>query len=228
VDGGVTWKEITGGGLPARLTGKIWVAVANTTNAQRVFVIGDAGLYRSDDGGATWHQMAADDQRIRNGQGGYNCGVYVDPQNPDVVYTINTVSYKSADGGKTFTGSRALAATTLQQMDRSDERAAHPLRQTGRIVSPTAAARGALGTTSRPTDLPSPSTTRFRTGSTARSRTSCHPHANPRQLGAITPLDWNRSRVGRVGHIIADPADPNTVYASVRILIRIPASSGST
>src|SRR5512146_3343180 len=31
IDGGVTGKEITGGGLPGRLTGKMWVAVANTT-----------------------------------------------------------------------------------------------------------------------------------------------------------------------------------------------------
>ncbi|HWJ13742.1 MAG TPA: hypothetical protein VNS10_08350, partial [Gemmatimonadaceae bacterium] len=102
-DGGLTWKEIVGNGLP-RLTGKASVAVAMNTNAQRVFVIGDWGLYRSDDAGGTWHQMAADDQRIRNGQGGYNCGVYVDTQNPDVVYTVNTSSYKSTDGGKTFTG----------------------------------------------------------------------------------------------------------------------------
>ena len=43
-DGGVTWTEITGGGLPPRLTGKMWVAVAINTNAQRVFVIGDTGF----------------------------------------------------------------------------------------------------------------------------------------------------------------------------------------
>jgi photosystem II stability/assembly factor-like uncharacterized protein len=103
-DDGVTWTEVSGGGLPARMTGKVWVAVANKTNGQRVFVIGDWGLYRSDDGGATWHQMAADDPRIRNGQGGYNCGVYVDPDDPERVYTFNTASYVSTDGGRTFTG----------------------------------------------------------------------------------------------------------------------------
>jgi len=102
-DGGVSWREITGGGLP-RLNGRTSIAVAMRTNAQRVFLISNTGLYRSDDGGATWRQMAADDQRIRNGQGGYNCGVYVDPGNPDIVYTVNTASYKSVDGGKTFTG----------------------------------------------------------------------------------------------------------------------------
>ena len=102
-DGGLTWKESSGGGLP-RLNGRTSVAVAMHTSAQRVFLIAGSGLYRSDDGGATWRQMAADDIRIRNGQGGYNCGVYVDPANPDIVYTISTSSYKSTDGGKTFTG----------------------------------------------------------------------------------------------------------------------------
>jgi hypothetical protein len=44
VDDGVTWTEVAGGGLPARMTGKIWVAVANKTNGQLVFVIGYWGL----------------------------------------------------------------------------------------------------------------------------------------------------------------------------------------
>ena len=83
-DNGLTWSEIAGGGLP-RLIGRTSVAVAMGTNAQRVFLITNAALYRSDDGGSNWRQMAADDDRIRNGQGGYSCGVYVDPQNPDIV-----------------------------------------------------------------------------------------------------------------------------------------------
>src|SRR5260370_19248130 len=74
------------------------------TNAQRMFLIGNFGLYRSDDGGTTWRQMDAADRRIANGQGGYNCGIYVDPKNPDVVYSVNTAMYKSTDGGNTFTG----------------------------------------------------------------------------------------------------------------------------
>ena len=100
-DGGVTWREISGNGLP-RLSGRSTVAVAMHTNAQRVFLYGDQGLFRSDDGGTTWRQMAKDDERIVGA--GYECGVWVDPKNPDVVYTIRTSSYKSVDGGQTFTG----------------------------------------------------------------------------------------------------------------------------
>ena len=46
--------------------------------------------------------MAADDRRIANGQGNYTSGVYVDPKNPDIVYTLATSSYRSLDGGNTF------------------------------------------------------------------------------------------------------------------------------
>jgi len=98
-DEGLTWKEITGGGLPT-LAGRTGVAVAANTNAQRMFLIGTFGLYRSDDGGATWHQMDAADRRIAGS--GYICDVYVDPKNPDIVYTLNTSSYRSLDGGQTF------------------------------------------------------------------------------------------------------------------------------
>src|SRR3954469_15259792 len=105
LDGGVTWKELTGGGLP-RISGRTSIAVANGTNAQRIYFTTNIGLFRSDDGGATWKQMDASDTRIRNGQGGYNCGVYVDPGNPDIVYVFNTASYISRDGGNTFTGFR--------------------------------------------------------------------------------------------------------------------------
>ena len=103
LDGGVTWKQVTGTGLP-RLYGKASIAVAMNTNAQRVYLITNDGLYRSDDGGASWRQMDPSDKRIRNGQGGYSCGVYVDPKDPDVLITFNTAAYRSVDGGESFTG----------------------------------------------------------------------------------------------------------------------------
>ena len=77
------------------------------TNGQRLYVVGGAlqggsGLYRSDDQGATWKHMAGTDTRIGNGQGAYSSGVWVDSQNPDILYTVSTAVYQSTDGGKTF------------------------------------------------------------------------------------------------------------------------------
>ncbi len=103
LDEGKTWTEITSN---PSTTGRIGVAVAMHTNGQRIYVVGAAqqngsGLFRSDDQGATWKHMAGDDTRISGG--GYICGVWVDTQNPDVLYTLSTAAYKSTDGGETFT-----------------------------------------------------------------------------------------------------------------------------
>jgi photosystem II stability/assembly factor-like uncharacterized protein len=103
-DEGKTWTKITT--LP-QYNGRISVAIAMHTNAQRVYVIGTplqgaSGLSRSDDGGQTWQHMAGDETRISNGQGNYSSGVWVDSQNPDIIYTIATTIYRSTDGGKTF------------------------------------------------------------------------------------------------------------------------------
>ena len=103
-DEGKTWTKVDT--LPP-YTGRISVAVAMHTNGQRVYVVGGAlqggsGLYRSDDQGATWQHMAGDDTRVGNGQGAYSSGVWVDSQNPDILYTVSTTVYRSTDGGKTF------------------------------------------------------------------------------------------------------------------------------
>ncbi|MGH9729173.1 MAG: WD40/YVTN/BNR-like repeat-containing protein [Candidatus Acidiferrales bacterium] len=102
LDEGKTWTEVTSSPLT---TGRIAVAVAMHTKGQRIYLIGAAqqnasGLFRSDDQGATWKHMAADDRRISGRD--YICGVWVDTQNPDVLYTLSTAGYKSTDGGETF------------------------------------------------------------------------------------------------------------------------------
>src|SRR3989440_9388929 len=103
-DQGKTWKKVET--LP-QYNGRISVAIAMHTNGKRIYVIGTplqgaSGLSRSDDQGTTWQHMAGDETRIANGQGNYSSGVWVDTQNPDIVYTIATTVYRSTDGGKSF------------------------------------------------------------------------------------------------------------------------------
>jgi photosystem II stability/assembly factor-like uncharacterized protein len=102
-DEGKTWTEIKIPPFPGRVS----LAIAMHTKGQRMYIVGNSiergsGLYRSDDGGATWQHMAAKDARISNGQGAYSSGVFVDSQNPDIVYTMSTAMYRSTDGGATF------------------------------------------------------------------------------------------------------------------------------
>jgi photosystem II stability/assembly factor-like uncharacterized protein len=102
-DEGKTWTEIKIPPFP----GRVAVAIAMHTDGKRMYIVGNdiekgSGLYRSDDGGATWKHMAGNDTRISNGQGSYSSGVFVDPENPDIVYTVSTAMYRSTDGGVTF------------------------------------------------------------------------------------------------------------------------------
>jgi photosystem II stability/assembly factor-like uncharacterized protein len=103
VDGGKTWARVTGNGLPTGELGRVGLAVAPGTNAQRVYAIvgaaadKDSGLYRSDDGGAHWQAMGGADLASS-----YFDRVTVDPKDPDVVYVMNRSVARSTDGGKTF------------------------------------------------------------------------------------------------------------------------------
>lgn len=102
-DGGDHWEQLTGHGLPSEELGRMGIAFARR-NPKRIYLIADAkegGLYRSDDGGENWERVSKD-PRIW-GRGWYFCEVSVDPKDADTVYVPNTSTYRSRDGGKTFT-----------------------------------------------------------------------------------------------------------------------------
>ena len=103
VDGGITWRQITGHGFPAEGVGRIGIAVAPGGNGRRVFALVDAhagGLYRSDDAGNTWRRVSSD-HRIWM-RGWYFGGVTADPREPNTIYVANTSLYRSTDGGEHF------------------------------------------------------------------------------------------------------------------------------
>ncbi len=101
-DGGSTWKQLTGHGLPEGVLGRIGVTVSGA-NPKRLWAIVEAekgGIYRSDDNGDSWH-LLTDDHRFRQ-RAWYYSHIFADPKSPDTVYILNTAVYRSSDGGKTF------------------------------------------------------------------------------------------------------------------------------
>lgn len=104
-DGGDTWTAITNNpGLPSGLKGKIGVTVS-PAKADRVWAIIEAkddkaGVYRSDNGGATWEQLTGNRDLIQRPW--YYCHIFADPQDGDTVYINNLKMWKSTDGGKNY------------------------------------------------------------------------------------------------------------------------------
>ena len=101
-DGGATWTQLKGNGLPEGDWGRVGVTVS--ADGRRVYALIDAGkkagLYRSDDGGNTW-TLANSDSRLTSRSWYFNQPT-IDPNNPDVVYVPNVALFRSDDAGKTI------------------------------------------------------------------------------------------------------------------------------
>ncbi len=105
LDGGNTWKKLTQG-LPTgeQGLGRIGFGIS-PSNSKRMYATVDAreysGIYRSDDHGENWMRVSTDGRIY--GRGSDFAEVRVHPKNPDIVYSANVSSYRSDDGGYTWT-----------------------------------------------------------------------------------------------------------------------------
>ncbi len=128
--------------------------MAPTTNSNRVYALieaKDGGLYRTDDGGETW-TLQNGDNRFKQ-RAWYYTHVFADPKNPDVVYVLNTASYRSIDGGKTFASiciRRTATTTASGSIPANPKRMIERQRRRRRLSPLTADAAGRVRGTSRP------------------------------------------------------------------------------
>ena len=218
-DEGVTWKEITGGGLPP-LNGKITAAVAMHTNAQRMYLIGPVGigLWRSDDGGANWRRMAANDDRIADGQGNYNSGVWANTGNPDIVYTVATSSYISTDGGQNFTGWKGSPGGDDPQvlwLDPTDSKRMLLGGDQGASISQDGGDNWSLWYNQPTAQIYHVSVDNsYPYWVYGTQQDACAVATRSRgDLGEITFLDWLPNPGFERGPIVADPLNPKIIYA---------------
>ncbi len=218
-DGGITWKQITGNGLPTVNWGRSGVAVAPGVGGKRIYVIIDAkekkgGLFRSDDGGATWRKIT-EDPRIETSW--YMGEIFVDPKNPDGVYVPLQNFYRSTDGGKSFTAIKGapggddyhtmwIDPTNPQRMILGTDQGATISVNGGETWSPWY---------NQPTGEFYRVATDHRFpywvyGPQQDSGTAAI--ASRGNNGQITVRDWYPVGPGESGYTIPDPMDPDVVY----------------
>ena len=100
-NGGKSWRKLKGG-LPGGDLGRIGLAGA-PSDPHMIYAIIEAddkgkGVYRSTDFGESWDKRS--DHMTSSPQ--YYNELYVDPKNPQLVYSIDTFTQFSEDGGKSW------------------------------------------------------------------------------------------------------------------------------
>jgi len=220
-DEGDTWTKFAGSGLPEGGWGRIGIRVANGTAGKRLYALIDhkeakqAGLYRSDDGGATWSRIGTD-SRIR-GRLWYFGEIAVDPKNPDTIYLPNVSLYRSKDGGKDWEAIKGapggddyhalwIDPTNPERMITGSDQGATITVDGGKSWSswynqPTAQFYHVITDNEFPYRI---------YGSQQDSGTAAV--ASRSDYGTITFRNWFSVGSGESGYIAPDPTDANTVY----------------
>lgn len=107
-DGGDSWSELTfNPGMPKNPVGRIGVSVS-PANPRRVYATiecppedSTGGIFRSDDAGRTWRRTSGDQKWMVRPW--YYSVVAADPADENTMYVMNLSTWRSTDGGRTFT-----------------------------------------------------------------------------------------------------------------------------
>jgi photosystem II stability/assembly factor-like uncharacterized protein len=217
-DGGITWRQISGGGLPSGDWGRVGLAVAPGTQGQRVYALIDTkggGLFRSDDAGQTWTLVGTDPRIL--GRLWYFGEVVVDPKDPNTVYLPNVSIYRSLDGGKTFEALKGapggddyhslwIDPANPQRMIFGSDQGVGVSVDGGKTWSswynqPTAQFYHVTTDNQFPYHVYG-----------AQQDSGSVDTASRGNDGSITFRDWHPTAAGESGYIAPDPTDPNIIY----------------
>lgn len=215
-DAGEHWSEITRAtGMPHGIIGNIGIAVSPAKPA-RVWAIVEAdsgGVFRSDDGGATWTRTN-DEHKLRQ-RAWYFSRIFADPRDTNRVYVLNVHAFRSDDGGKTFDTTIVTPATDNhdlwiapndpQRMIEANDGGASVSINGGHSWLPETQPTGQFYHVATTNDFP------YRVcGAQQDAGTLCGPS---RMSGGIDISGWYVVGGGESGYIAVRADSPNVVFA---------------
>ncbi|HVR98714.1 MAG TPA: glycosyl hydrolase, partial [Thermoanaerobaculia bacterium] len=216
-DGGDSWKQLSGGGLPEGIWGKVGVAVA-PSDGRRVYALIEAekgGLFRSDDGGESWSLASA--SRVLRQRAWYYTTLTVNPANPDDVWCPNVGMNRSIDGGKTFDFVNGVPHGDHHDVwiDPKDPKRIAVANDGGVAISlnngeswfAPALPIGQFYHVSADNRVP------FQVAGALQDIGTAQGPSDSLRGGGIRNTDFHTVGGGEAGWVVSDPQDPNVVYA---------------
>ena len=216
-DGGNTWKQLQGNGLPDGIYGRVGVAVA-PSDSRRVYALIEAeqgGLFRSDDGGENWTKATAN--RLLRQRAWYYTTLTVHPTNPNEIWAPKVPMLKSIDGGVTWEIISGFSHGDHHDMwiDPKNPKRLITAHDGGVDISLNG------GETWSAPSLPLGQFYHV----TADNRVPFHVAGAQQDIGTaqgpsrsltnrgIRTAEWYTVGGGEAGHVVSDSSDPNIVYA---------------
>ncbi|HKR62650.1 MAG TPA: glycoside hydrolase [Thermoanaerobaculia bacterium] len=215
-DGGTTWTQLKNG-LPDELS-RVGLEVAQA-DTKRLYAIVNAkkdnGVYRSDDAGATWTRIN-DDERLWGRDGDFD-EIRSDPKNADIVYVANVVTWKSVDGGKTFTSFRGAPGGDDYHrvwINPNDPNILIDASDQGAVITVNGGASWSSWynqPTAQMFHVNTDNAFPYRVcGGQQESGSACVQSRG--DDGRITFREWHPAGVEEYGYAVPDPLDPDVVY----------------
>jgi photosystem II stability/assembly factor-like uncharacterized protein len=222
-DGGNTFHPLING-LPKDLS-QIYVAIA-PSDPHRLYATvavssGTLAFYRSDDAGENWSKIT-DDPRPSGRIGGGDLAIpRVDSKNADVVYSASTVTMKSTDAGKTWSGFRGAPGGDDYQnlwINPNDPNIILLVSDQGALVTVNGGATWSSWYNQPTAQLYHVAVTsdfpyRVCAGQQESGSVCISSRGND---GAITFRDWHPVGVIEYGYVAPDPLDPDIIYGGGR------------
>ena len=223
-DGGNTWHPLTNG-LPKDLS-QIYVAIAPTDSAPPLRHAGHSLRRRSASTVPMTPEKTGRKQRMILGPPGASAAAIlpiprVDPKNADVVYSTSTVTMRSTDGGKTWSGFRGAPGGDDYQnlwINPNDPNIILLVSDQGAIVTVNGGASWSSWynqPTAQIYHVSVAPTFPYRVcGGQQESGSVCI--SSRGNDGDITFRDWHPVGVIEYGYVAPDPLDPDIIYGGGR------------